>query len=74
MQGVVKAFDPETGFGSVLAEPQLAEIELAENALEGTIFRFLRQGQRLNFDLDEHGHAVKLHFGSEPDMATPTQL
>ena len=71
MQGVVKSFDPQSGLGSILSEPDLTEIDLAEDALAGTFFRFLRQGQRLNFDLDDHGHAVNLRFGSEPDMQTP---
>ncbi len=71
MQGVVKAFDPISGFGSLLCEPGLDEIELASDALEGTIFRFLRQGQRVNFDLDEDGNATHLRFGSEKDMLTP---
>jgi CspA family cold shock protein len=73
MQGTVKAFDPSTALGSVVREVDLVEIDLAEDALEGSIFRFLRQGQRINFDVDVDGHAVNLRFGSEEDMRTPVQ-
>ena len=72
MQGVVKAFDPQSGVGSLLREPDLLEIDLASGAVEASSFRFLRQGQRVNFDLDEVGDAVNLRLGSEGDMRTPT--
>lgn len=72
MQGVVKAFDPQSGLGSLVREVDLVEIDLAENALEESIFRFLRQGQRVNFDIDDNGHAINLRFGSEVDMRTPS--
>lgn len=71
MQGVIKAFDPSTGSGSVVTEADRQEIDLAEDALEGSIFRFLRQGQRVNFDLDDQGRATRLRLGAEGDMATP---
>jgi CspA family cold shock protein len=71
MQGVIKSFDPESGLGSLLRESDRKEIELAGNALEGSIFRFLRQGQRVNFDLTDDGCATRLRFGSEGDMKTP---
>jgi cold shock CspA family protein len=73
MQGVIKAFDPESGLGSLVREVDRQEIELAADALEGSIFRFLRQGQRVNFDLDDRGMATRLRFGSEADMITPTK-
>jgi cold shock CspA family protein len=72
MQGVVKSFDPESGLGSLVQEMNRQEIELAADALEGSIFHFLRQGQRVNFDLTEDGLATRLRFGSEADMITPT--
>jgi cold shock CspA family protein len=71
MQGVIKAYDPTSGLGSLLREPDREEIELSATALEGSIFRFLRQGQRVNFDLDADGFATHLRFGSEGDMLTP---
>jgi len=71
MQGVIKAYDPATGDGLIMADTDLADYELAPNALEGTIFRMLRQGQRVVFDLDEAGRATHLRLGSEVDMGTP---
>ena len=71
MQGVIKAFDPASGLGMVMCDTDLADYHLASNALEGSIFRMLRQGQRVVFDLDESGRATSLRLGSEVDMATP---
>ena len=71
MQGVIKSYDPGTGDGVLINEADLADVDLAENALEGSLFRMLRQGQRVNFDLDEHGRATRLRLGSEIDMGTP---
>ena len=71
MQGVVKTFDPDTGAGSVVRDTDLTEILLADDALEGLLFRFLRQGQRVVFQLDDAGLATQLRLGSESDMATP---
>ena len=71
MQGVIKSYDPGTGFGTLLRDTDLAELELAPNALEGSLFRMLRQGQRVVFDLDGRGRATALRLGSEVDMGTP---
>jgi cold shock CspA family protein len=71
MQGVIKAFDPESGLGVVITDTDLSEYELAANALEGSIFRMLRQGQRVVFTLDADGRATSLRLGSESDMGTP---
>jgi CspA family cold shock protein len=71
MQGVIKAYDPTTGDGIVMADTDLDDYELAANALEGSIFRMVRQGQRVIFDLDDAGRATALRLGSEVDMATP---
>lgn len=71
MQGVVKSYDPGTGEGVIVRDTDRAEIELAPGALASSIFRMLRQGQRVIFDLDEHGRAVRLRLGSEADMGTP---
>lgn len=71
MQGVIKAYDPETGDGLVMADTDLADYDLAANALEGSVFRMLRQGQRVVFDLDDAGRATALRLGSEVDMGTP---
>jgi CspA family cold shock protein len=71
MQGVVKSYDPGSGVGVVMCDTDLAEYELAEGALAGSIFRTLRQGQRVVFDLDEHDLAAAIRIGSEVDMGTP---
>lgn len=71
MQGVVKAYDPVTKDGVVLTDTDLSEFELAHDALEGSVFRMLRPGQRVIFDLDEQGRATRLRLGSEVDMGTP---
>jgi CspA family cold shock protein len=71
MQGIVKAFDPSSGDGIIISDTNLAEYNLAPNALEGSIFRMLRQGQRVVFDLDGSGCATALRLGSEADMGTP---
>jgi CspA family cold shock protein len=71
MQGVVKSYDPVSGLGVLMRDTDRSEYDLAEGALVGSIFRMLRQGQRVVFDLDESGHATRLRLGSEADMATP---
>ncbi|HEY8093080.1 MAG TPA: hypothetical protein VID93_04835 [Acidimicrobiales bacterium] len=72
MQGVVKSYDPTSGGGLLITDsPGLAEYELAANALAGSVFRMLRQGQRVVFELDADGRATHLHLGSESDMGTP---
>jgi CspA family cold shock protein len=71
VQGVVKAFDPSSGDGVVIAESDLEEYDLAPGALAGSVFRMLRQGQRVVFDLDERRLATRLRLGSEVDMGTP---
>jgi CspA family cold shock protein len=71
MQGVVKAFDPSTGDGVVIAETDLEEYDLAPDALGRSLLRMLRQGQRVIFDLDERRMATALRLGSEVDMGTP---
>ena len=46
MQGVVRSYDPISGEG-VIVDAELAEFLIAEDGLEGSIFRTLRQGQRV---------------------------
>ncbi len=71
MQGVVKAYDPVTRTGVVTCDTDLGDYELTASALDGSVFRMLRQGQRVIFDLDETGRATSLRLGSEVDMQTP---
>ena len=71
MQGVVKAYDPVSGTGVVMCDTDLADYELSASALDGSVFRMLRQGQRVVFDVDDSGCATALRLGSEVDMKTP---
>jgi CspA family cold shock protein len=71
MQGVVKSYDPNTKSGSVMSDTDRSEYELAADALEGSIFRMLRQGQRVIWDLDDKGHASRVRIGAEVDMGAP---
>lgn len=74
MQGVVKSYDPMSHSGVVLRDVDLSEYDLASDALVGSVFRMLRPGQRVVFDLDDHGLATSLRLGSEADMGTPAWL
>jgi len=71
MQGVVKAYDPVTRDGLVTCDTDFVDYDLAADALEGSVLRMLRQGQRVIFDLDDAGRATGLRLGSEVDMQTP---
>ena len=71
MQGVIKSYDPGTGDGIVMRETDFAEFDLAVGALDGSVFRMLRQGQRVLFVLDANQRATSLSLGSEVDMGTP---
>lgn len=71
MQGVIKAYDPDTGVGVVVCDTDLNEYELAPGALEGSILRMVRQGQRVLFTLDQNNLAGRIRLGSEGDMTTP---
>lgn len=71
MQGVMRSYDPGTKQGVVVRDTDLSEYDLAADALEGSVFRMLRQGQRVVFDLDDAGLATRIRLGSEVDMGTP---
>ncbi|MBW3579998.1 MAG: hypothetical protein KY447_03335 [Actinobacteria bacterium] len=71
MQGVIKAYDPGSGQGLLVCDADLSDYDLAPDALQGSVFRMLRQGQRVVFDLDAAGRATHLRLGSEVDMGTP---
>ena len=67
MQGVVKVYDPDTGIG-VIRRDDGDEIELRPGSLEGSLFRMLRQGQRVVFDAAEVDGtlvASNLRFGAD---------
>tara|TARA_B100000424_G_scaffold23278_1_gene16506 strand:- start:757 stop:972 length:216 start_codon:yes stop_codon:yes gene_type:complete len=52
-QGVVKSYDPNSGNGIVVLDNDKSEVYLKAGSLKGSIFRTLRQGQRINFDIAE---------------------
>lgn len=70
-QGVVKSFDPILSDGVVVGDTDLAEYELSRSALDDSVFRMLRQGQRIVFDIDERGMATRVRTGAEGNMGTP---
>ncbi len=71
MQGVIKSYDPGTNDGVVVREIDFEEFDLADDALDQSIFRMLRPGQRVLFELNDEQQATKLSMGSEVDMETP---
>lgn len=57
-QGVVKVYDPVTGVGIVVRDEDRSEVFLRPGSLKGSVFRTLRQGQRIIFDtVEEDGNA-----------------
>jgi CspA family cold shock protein len=71
VQGVIKSYDPGSGDGVIVCDTDFRDYDLAPDALVGSPFRMLRQGQRVIFELDENGLATHLSVGSEVDMGTP---
>tara|TARA_Y100001936_G_C15459683_1_gene353262 strand:- start:163 stop:378 length:216 start_codon:yes stop_codon:yes gene_type:complete len=51
-QGVVKSYDPNSGSGIVLLDIDKTEVYIQPGSLKDSIFRTLRQGQRINFELE----------------------
>ena len=74
MQGVVKMYDPLTREGIVVVDTDRSEVVLAADALDGSIFRMLRQGQRVVFELDADGRATNVRTGAEPDLGPPDTI
>ena len=68
MQGVVKVYDPATGVGVIVRDDDRSEVLLRPGSLSGSLFRTLRQGQRIVFDIEEadgRSFAHSLRFGSD---------
>lgn len=68
MQGVVKIYDPVTGAGVVVRDDDRSEVFLQPGSLKGSIFRTLRQGQRIVFEVVEDGgrpFARSIRIGSD---------
>jgi len=75
MQAVVRSFDPGNGEGVlVTTDGDRSEFLLAADALQGSVFRMLRQGQRVNFDVDGSGLATRVRIGAEVDMGLPPDI
>jgi cold shock CspA family protein len=72
MQGVIRTYDPQTHEGVLVRDDDHTDLPLAIDALEGSVFRMLRQGQRVVFDLDADGRATHVRTGAEVDMGLPT--
>ena len=72
MQGTIKMYDPATREGIIVRDTDRYEVVLAADALQGSIFRLLRQGQRVVFELNADGLATHVRAGSEPDLGLPT--
>ena len=72
MQGVIRSYDPQTREGALMRDTDREEFTLALDALDGSIFRMLRQGQRVVFELDDAGRATNVRIGAEVDMGLPT--
>ena len=51
-QGVVKSYDPNSGSGIVLLDIDRTEVYIQPGSLKDSIFRTLRQGQRINFEVE----------------------
>jgi|TARA_B100001113_G_scaffold306184_1_gene267266 CspA family cold shock protein len=51
-QGVVKSYDPNSGSGIVLLDTDKTEVYIQPGSLKDSIFRTLRQGQRINFEIE----------------------
>jgi CspA family cold shock protein len=69
---VIRSYDPQTREGVVVRDTDREEFTLSLDALDHSIFRMLRQGQRVVFDLDDSGLATRVRIGAEVDMGLPT--
>lgn len=73
MQGVILSFDPTTEIGAILTDTKdRGQYPLAPGAIDKSVFTSLRQGQRVNFELDEKNRAINVRIGSEIDMGIST--
>ena len=72
MQGVIKSYDPGTRIGVLVRDTDRSEYDLAADALDGSVFRMLRQGQRVVFELDGDSRATRIRIGAEIDMGLPS--
>jgi cold shock CspA family protein len=67
-QGVVKTYDPVTGIGIVVRDTDHSEVLLRPGSLKGSVFRTLRQGQRILFDPveeEDHTYVSSIRLGQD---------
>ncbi len=67
-QGVVKTYDPVTGVGIVVRDEDRSEVFLRPGSLKGSVFRTLRQGQRIIFDTvdeDDRSFVSNIRLGQD---------
>jgi CspA family cold shock protein len=68
VQGVVKLYDPLSGAGIVVRDDDRSEVFLRPGSLTGSIFRTLRQGQRIVFEIEtdeNRAFAARIRIGSD---------
>ena len=51
-QGIVKSYDPNSGSGIVILDTDKTEVYIQPGSLKDSIFITLRQGQRINFEIE----------------------
>ena len=51
-QAIVKSYDPNSGSGIVLLDTDKTEVYIQPGSLKDSIFITLRQGQRINFEIE----------------------
>ena len=67
-QGVVKVYDPTTGVGVIVNDADRSEVMLRPGSLKGSLFRTLRQGQRIVFQVEQvdgRAFAHSVGFGAD---------
>lgn len=67
-QGVVKTYDPVTGVGIVVKDADKSEVFLRPGSLKDSVFRTLRQGQRILFDTideDDRSFITRVRLGQD---------
>lgn len=62
-QGTVRSYDSHTKTGVIVADDGSTTWEIDPPAIEYGIFRFLRPGQRVTFDLDTNNKPRDLRIG-----------
>jgi cold shock CspA family protein len=58
-QATVKVYDSLTRTGSMVADDGTTEYTIEPEAMDESMFRFLRPGQRVTFDLVEQDDAAR---------------